>query len=127
MRSRLAARWTWWRSTRRSACPSGAPTSASGYRKRSALRAALPGVPVLALTATATPAVLRDVAEQLRLHEPAMFVSTFNRPNLTYEVRQKGDAGADLRGALRDVMAGDGCAIVFVLTQKDTETRLRAL
>lgn len=97
------------------------------YRKLSALRAALPGVPVLALTATATPAVLRDVAEQLRLHEPAMFVSTFNRPNLTYEVRQKGDAGADLRGALRDVMAGDGCAIVFVLTQKDTETRLRAL
>ena len=90
------------------------------YRKLSLLRAALPGVPVLALTATATPAVLRDIGEQLQLAAPAMFVSTFNRPNLTYEVRQKGAAAADLGGALRGALAGDGCAIVFVLTQKDT-------
>lgn len=59
------------------------------YRQLSRLRALLPDVPVMALTATATERVRADVIQQLQLRNPSVFVASFNRPNLTYRVLPK--------------------------------------
>src|SRR3954471_21098256 len=59
------------------------------YRQLAKLREALPEVPVMALTATATERVRADIVTHLRLREPAVFVASFNRPNLTYRVVPK--------------------------------------
>ena len=67
------------------------------YRKLGELRRALPGVPFLALTATATERVREDIVEQLHLKQPARFVASFNRSNLSYSVLPKqGDSFARL-------------------------------
>ncbi len=59
------------------------------YRQLAAVREMLPGLPVIALTATATPRVREDILKQLHLQEPAVFIASFNRPNLTYRVIPK--------------------------------------
>jgi ATP-dependent DNA helicase RecQ len=59
------------------------------YRQLAQLRAALPGVPLMALTATATGRVREDIITHLQLRAPATFVASFNRPNLTYRVIPK--------------------------------------
>jgi ATP-dependent DNA helicase RecQ len=59
------------------------------YRQLAKLRDALPGVPVMALTATATARVRTDIITHLKLREPEIFVASFNRPNLTYRVVPK--------------------------------------
>lgn len=59
------------------------------YRKLSLLRDELPGVPVIAVTATATSNVRDDIVKGLQLRDPASFIASFNRPNLTYRVIQK--------------------------------------
>ncbi|XP_031287376.1 ATP-dependent DNA helicase Q-like 3 [Pistacia vera] len=86
------------------------------YRKLSSLRNCLPDVPVLALTATAAPKVQKDVIESLCLQNPLVLISSFNRPNLYYEVRYKDlldDVYDDLCNALKSI--GDICAIVYCL------------
>lgn len=59
------------------------------YRQLAKLRAALPDVPAMALTATATERVRADIVAHLKLREPEIFVASFNRPNLTYRVVPK--------------------------------------
>jgi len=59
------------------------------YRQLSSLREKFPGVPFMALTATATERVRTDIVEQLHLHTPRCYVASFNRPNLTYRVSAK--------------------------------------
>lgn len=59
------------------------------YRRLATLRDQLPGIPVIALTATATERVRKDIVEQLRLRGPECYVASFNRPNLTYRVLPK--------------------------------------
>ncbi len=59
------------------------------YRQISRLRALLPGVPMMALTATATERVRRDIVHHLKMRDPAVFVASFNRPNLFYRVIPK--------------------------------------
>jgi ATP-dependent DNA helicase RecQ len=59
------------------------------YRQLAKLRAALPNVPVMALTATATERVRADIITHLQLRDPGIFVASFNRPNLTYRVVPK--------------------------------------
>src|SRR4051812_41280472 len=58
------------------------------YRQIASLRHAFPGVPILALTATATGRVREDIT-RLLLQDPQCFVASFNRPNLTYRVLSK--------------------------------------
>lgn len=59
------------------------------YRQLAQLRELLPEVPVMALTATATERVQSDIRQRLALKEPAVFIASFNRPNLTYRVTAK--------------------------------------
>jgi len=59
------------------------------YRQIATLRDLLPGIPVMALTATATERVREDIVKHLRLKDPALFVASFNRPNLSYRVTPK--------------------------------------
>jgi ATP-dependent DNA helicase RecQ len=59
------------------------------YRQLAMLREKLPDVPFMALTATATERVRADIIRQLRLHDPAVYCASFNRPNLTYRVTPK--------------------------------------
>jgi ATP-dependent DNA helicase RecQ len=59
------------------------------YRQLASLRGQFPDVPMMALTATATERVRADIVKQLHLHEPACYVASFNRPNLTYRVFAK--------------------------------------
>ncbi|KAF7826911.1 ATP-dependent DNA helicase Q-like 3 isoform X1 [Senna tora] len=86
------------------------------YRKLSSLRSHLPAVPMLALTATAAPKVQKDVVKSLDMQNPLILKSSFNRPNIYYEVRYKDlldDAYADLSNMLKS--KGDVCAIVYCL------------
>ena len=59
------------------------------YRQLSTLRDHFPGVPIMALTATATERVREDILRQLRLDDAVPYVASFNRPNLTYRVVTK--------------------------------------
>jgi len=59
------------------------------YRQLGQLRRRYPDVPMLALTATATERVREDIITQLRLRDPYIHIASFNRPNLSYEVRKK--------------------------------------
>lgn len=56
------------------------------YLRIATIRAALPGVPLLALTASATPRVMQDIADRLELKDPAVFRQPFTRPNLSYSL-----------------------------------------
>ncbi|XP_067057475.1 recQ-like DNA helicase BLM isoform X2 [Acropora muricata] len=59
------------------------------YKKLSSLRSKFPEVPFMALTATATPRVRKDVLHQLKMKEPKWFTQSFNRPNLRFIVKPK--------------------------------------
>src|SRR5205807_1619697 len=59
------------------------------YRKLAELRGHFPETPMMALTATATERVRRDIVTQLRLRQPSRYVASFNRPNLSYRVLAK--------------------------------------
>lgn len=59
------------------------------YRQLASLREQFPGVPLIALTATATERVQRDIVKQLDLKDPKRFIASFDRPNLTYRVVPK--------------------------------------
>jgi ATP-dependent DNA helicase RecQ len=59
------------------------------YRQLGQLRTRYLRSPMLALTATATERVRQDILTQLRLHDPYVHIASFNRPNLSYEVRPK--------------------------------------
>ncbi len=89
------------------------------YRTLAELRALFPQTPVMALTATATERVQRDIVEQLRLDDCRRFVSGFDRPNLTYRVEPGAGAG-DALLALLEERKGQS-AIVYCFSRKDTE------
>ena len=85
------------------------------YRQLSALRRRHPKIPMLAFTATATPRVRSDIVAQLALHDPALHVSSFNRPNLFYQVRAKSkQTYAELLTQAR----GGGAGIVYCLSRR---------
>ncbi|XOV82642.1 MAG: DNA helicase RecQ [bacterium] len=80
------------------------------------LRDAFPGVPRLALTATADPRTQQDICARLNLAEPEVFNSGFDRPNIFYSVQPKVNAKNQLMTFLQDFK---GCAgIVYCLSRK---------
>jgi ATP-dependent DNA helicase RecQ len=89
------------------------------------LRELFPGVPRLALTATATPIVREEIVERLALDDPAIFVSPFDRPNIRYMVQPKADAGRQLGEFLRG--HADEAGIVYCLSRKKVESTAESL
>jgi ATP-dependent DNA helicase RecQ len=88
------------------------------YRQLSTLRRRYPRIPMLAFTATATSRVRSDIVAQLALRDPAVHLSSFNRPNLFYEVRPKTSGTyAELLKQAR----GGGAGIVYCLSRKRVE------
>ncbi len=89
------------------------------YRMLSELRTEFPGTPVMALTATATERVRRDIVEQLALDNCRQFISGFDRSNLTYRVQPRQAAWESLVGLLDQ--RGGQSAIVYCFSRKETE------
>lgn len=71
------------------------------YRQLSIIRRTFPDAPIIALTATATPSVRRDIIDELHLSNPSVFVGSFNRDNLVYRVERKEDGEQQLINFLR--------------------------
>lgn len=85
------------------------------YLNISKIRDIFPDVPILALTASATPEVREDIARHLALREPRLFAQSFSRPNISYVVRHNEDKEGLLKKALRNT---SGSAIVYVRSRK---------
>ena len=79
------------------------------------LKQAFPGVPRLALTATADERTRLEIIDRLALSEPSVFVSSFDRPNIKYIVQEKGDAKAQLIKFLQEHRNHAG--IVYCMTR----------
>ena len=90
------------------------------YRQLAGLREHFPGVPIMALTATATERVREDIVRQLRLEDPALYVASFNRPNLTYHVLPKVRAYDQLLEFVRKRKNDSG--IVYCFSRKAAES-----
>lgn len=88
------------------------------YLRIAELREKLPGVPVLALTASATKLVAEDIMFHLKFEQPHILRSSFARPNLSYSVRHTDDKNGQL---LRLVNNVPGTGIVYVRTREGTE------
>jgi ATP-dependent DNA helicase RecQ len=89
------------------------------YRQISVLRERLAGVPVLACTATATPAVAEDIAVQLRMNHPVRLVGPFDRPNFIYRVQPQQQSAARIRAIIGRHPGQAG--IVYSLSRNKTE------
>ena len=75
--------------------------------------------PVIALTATATPKVQSDILKNLGIQEAKVFKSSFNRPNLYYEIRDKSDPKRDIIKFIRQNPGKSG--IIYCLSRKKVE------
>ncbi len=90
------------------------------YLGLSALHERYPGVPRVALTATADAHTRRDIVERLALADARCFVSSFDRPNIRYTIAEKDNARAQLLRFLRDEHEGDA-GIVYCQSRRKVE------
>ena len=82
-------------------------------------------IPIIALTATATPKVQQDIQKNLQMNKASLFKSSFNRPNLFYEVRAKRDV---IKEIVRYAKLNSGkSGIVYCLSRKKVEEVAEAL
>ncbi len=88
------------------------------YLKIKELRRLIPDTPVLALTASATPQVAKDIMAQLEFAEPNILQTSFLRPNLSYSVRETDDKEGQLLRIINNV---PGCGIVYVRMRNSAE------
>lgn len=95
------------------------------YRELKKLRAHLPDVPIMALTATATERVGADIVKQLKLHDPRCYVASFNRPNLTYRVIPKSSPYEQALSAVRARPNESG--IIYCASRKTAESVAKKL
>jgi ATP-dependent DNA helicase RecQ len=81
-----------------------------------------PHTPVIALTATATPKVQSDIVKNLGLRDPAIFISSFNRPNLYYEIQPKIKKDETIKNIVKFIVQNKGkSGIIYTLNRKTTE------
>ncbi|MCD8319054.1 MAG: DNA helicase RecQ [Paraprevotella sp.] len=93
------------------------------YAQLGLLKQNFPQVPIVALTATADRLTREDIQKQLKLSDPDVFISSFDRPNLSLEVKrgyQKKEKGR----AILDLIARhhDDCGIIYCLSKKTTDS-----
>lgn len=89
------------------------------YRNLKLLRKKFPLVPIIALTATATEKVREDIAKQIDLTDLQVFISSFNRPNLSYEVLPKKDSLRIILSLLNNYQKTS--VIIYCFSRNDTE------
>jgi len=89
------------------------------YLMLAGLKLQFPNIPVIALTATADKLTKKDILEKLNLKDPAIFVSSFNRANITYRVIPKRNSFNQLLAFLDE--RKDDSGIIYCLSRKSTE------
>src|SRR5215203_5540820 len=81
-----------------------------------------PDIPVIALTATATPKVQSDIVKNLGLRKPEIYISSFNRDNLYYEIQPKINKDDTLKSIAKFIVQSKGkSGIIYTLNRKTTE------
>lgn len=89
------------------------------YRRIRPIMNEIGNAPLIALTATATPKVQMDIQKNLGMQNAAVFKSSFNRPNLFYEVRPKNDVNRDIIKYIKQNVGKSG--IIYCLSRKKVE------
>ena len=85
-------------------------------------------IPIIALTATATPKVQDDIIKNLGLKSPAVFMASFNRPNLYYEIQPKGRKEVIMKTLVKFINTMKGkSGIIYTLNRKTTEELAQTL
>ncbi|MEO7307435.1 MAG: DNA helicase RecQ [Ferruginibacter sp.] len=85
-------------------------------------------IPVIALTATATPKVQSDIVKNLGLRNPKIFISSFNRPNLYYEIQPKINLDQTNKSIVRFIqLHKNKSGIIYTLNRKTTEELAKML
>jgi len=89
------------------------------YRRIRPIIDTITRAPIIALTATATPKVQHDIIKNLGISDAAIFKSSFNRPNLYYEVKAKQDAAREIIKYIKNNLGKSG--IIYCLSRKKVE------
>jgi ATP-dependent DNA helicase RecQ len=98
----------------------------SDYLQLSMLAEQFPGVPRIALTATADERTRKEIAERLSLTEARHFVSGFDRPNIQYRIAPKTNANKQLLDFIKAEHEGD-CGIVYCLSRNKVDATAKTL
>lgn len=86
-----------------------------------------PDIPMIALTATATPKVQSDIVKNLELRDPNIFISSFNRPNLYYEIQPKIKKEDTLKHIAKFIVQNKGKSGIIYTTNRKTTEELAAM
>jgi len=88
------------------------------YRRIASFRKRLPGVPVCAVTATATPKTIRDICRNLKMHRPNVVKTSFDRPNIRFSLEKQVDARRSVLNWLDRV---EGAVIMYETTRNGVD------
>jgi len=98
------------------------------YTQLAILKERFPNVPVIALTATADKVTRTDIIEQLRLNNPQVFISSFDRPNLSLTVRRGLNKKEKIKSIVHFIRQHrDQCGIIYCMKRSDTEMLVEEL
>lgn len=93
------------------------------YTQLAVLKERFPAIPMVALTATADKVTRTDIVEQLKLEAPRLFISSFDRPNLSLTVRHGLTGREKLKQILQFIRSRSGqSGIIYCMRRKDTES-----
>lgn len=98
------------------------------YTQLAILKERFPNVPVIALTATADKVTRTDIIEQLRLNNPQVFISSFDRPNLSLTIRRGLNKKEKIKSIVHFIRQHrDQCGIIYCMKRSDTEMLVEEL
>ncbi|KAF7701654.1 ATP-dependent DNA helicase Q-like 4A [Cucumispora dikerogammari] len=90
------------------------------YNRLGILKKLYPNIPIVALTATATPVVMNDIISVLKI-QPKIFQSSFNRPNLKYKIIERTSTTETDMVSFINTNYPNACGIIYCLSKKDCE------